>query len=106
MVVSLSCDCASDYEWYYVVSDVERSAATPFRCYGCGGSKPMLEPVRHVYSFEIDEDGDEGEEEMLGRLCEECSGLYDRLLELGFCLEADQGFVKEAMREYREEYVK
>ena len=109
--MSLSCFCGDDYDWFFKVEEEERIAVTGFKCYGCCKRKPAGEHVRRVekYHFEYDEDDfyyGEGEEVVDGyeRLCEECSGLHDSLVELGFCLTADWGFIRDAMRDYRELY--
>ena len=104
--MGLSCDCGyGDYDWYYEIEDVERIACTDFKCYGCRTPKKDGEHVRLIWSFEIDEEGDESNYKVIGRICEECSGLYDSLKELGFCMTADWGFIRDAMRDYREEYL-
>ena len=104
--MGLSCDCSyDDYEWYYEIEDGERIAMTDYKCYGCSAPKKEGEHIRRVISFEINEEGDEDNYKVIGRLCEEYSGLYDSLIELGFCLTADRGFIREAMNEYRENYV-
>ena len=104
--MSLSCDCGwGDYDWYFEVEDEERLAMTDYRCYGCGSQKNHGDHIRRIWSHEIDEDGEEFNYEIMGRICEECAGLYDSLLELGFCMTADVGFIKEAMNDYRENYV-
>ena len=103
--MGLSCDCGwDDYDWYYDVEDEERYALTDFRCYGCGKHYFANSIIRRVREYEMDEDGDEI---ILGykRLCETCCDLYDSLTELGFCMSADQGFIKEAHQEYISEYV-
>ena len=98
----LSCDCGwGDHDWYYSIEEEPRIAVTPFRCYGCCKPKPMLEEVRLIEEITLDEDGEEEGTAILGRLCSECSDLYDSLTELGFCLTADWGFVAEAMIQYR-----
>jgi len=102
--MSISCDCDyGDYDWYYTVEDNERNANSEGKCYGCCGQIHVGDEVRHIEQFEYNED-DEKEYQQLGRLCPVCSGLYDSLIELGFCLEADWGFITEAMDEYKREY--
>ncbi|HFD86893.1 MAG TPA: hypothetical protein ENJ35_04360 [Gammaproteobacteria bacterium] len=64
----------------------------------------MLTEVRVINTYEFDEDGEECNWGTLGRLCPSCSGLYDSLTELGFCLEAYSGFIIDAMDDYRELY--
>lgn len=111
--MALSCDCGwGDYEWYYVVEDEERIAMTDFRCYGCCTQHPSGSRIRRLKEIEqeYDEaDWDEDPVEVIKgykRLCETCCDLYDSLTELGFCLTADWGFVKEAHKEYLQDYVK
>lgn len=105
--MSLSCDCGfDDYEWYYEVEDVWRAAMTDYRCYGCVTYRKAGEHVRHIESHEIDEDGNDINYTLLGRICEPCADQYDSLIELGFCLTADLGFIRDAMVDYRENYVK
>ena len=104
--MALSCDCGwDDYEWYYEVEDEWRWALTDFKCYGCCSQHKANEQIRRIVSYEMDEDGNEHNYKVLGRICEECVDFYDSLIELGFCLTADFGFIREAMREYKEEYV-
>lgn len=104
--MTLSCDCGfDDYEWYYEVEDVWRVALTDFKCYGCCEYHKAGEHVRHADRYEMDEDGNDSDHCILGRICEPCADQYDSLIELGFCLTADWGFVKNAMREYRDDYV-
>lgn len=103
--MTLSCECGfDDYDWFYAVENTERVAATNFVCYGCCKPFPVATEVRRITELTFDGDGNEETAEVLGRLCTECAGLYDSLTELGFCLEASRGFVRDAMAEYREEY--
>ena len=100
--MSLSCYCDDDYDWFFRVEEVERISVAEGKCYGCCGKIKHGDDVRAIGQFEIDEDGDEINHEHLGRLCPKCSGLYDSLIELGFCLSANWGFVAAAMDEYRD----
>jgi hypothetical protein len=107
--MTLSCDCgAGDYDWFYEVEDEERVAATSFVCYGCCKPFPVATEVRRINELEFDLEGDGDADYMpvriLGRLCMECAGLYDSLTELGFCIDANRGFIKVAMDQYRKEY--
>jgi len=77
-------------------------ATEPCQCYGCSEQISIGDEVRQMNRFELD---DETNYELLGYLCPACSGLYDSLIELGFCLTAERGFIKEAMCEYRTEYL-
>ena len=104
--MGLSCDCSGDYEWFYSVEDGERVACSDGHCYGCCGPVHHGDEVRLLWSYEMDEDGDEENHKVEGRLCPKCCDLYDSLIELGFCLSADRGFVRDAMDEYREYYGK
>ena len=104
--MSLSCSCGSeDYEWFYSLSDDVYSANSTGECYGCWRDIHVGEEVRHILSSEMDENGDETNWSNLGRICEQCSDMYDNLTELGFCLEADNGFIETAYREYLDEFV-
>lgn len=109
--MGLSCDCGfDDYEWYYNIGGEWRRAQTDFKCYGCckpGHDGDLVRQLTEERCIE-DEDGDETDEPVITgyhRICEECGDLYDSLTELGFCLAADWGFIRDAMIEYREEYV-
>jgi len=103
-VMSLSCDCSygdGDYDWYYDIPEQEYSANARGICYGCGDLILIGDEVRHISHTQYDEDGEPENEAHLGRICEKCSGHYDSLKELGYCLTADNGFIAEAMHEYR-----
>lgn len=105
--MALSCDCGwGDYDWYFEVEDVWRIALTDFKCYGCGKYRKEGEHVRLIESYEMDEDSNDTNHKVMGRICEPCCDFYDSLIELGFCLTADYGFIKEAMQEYKEDYGK
>jgi len=99
--MSIACSCDGDYEWVYEVEDFERVSQGIGHCYGCCGTINIASDVRRIWKYEYDEQGDDNNYKILGRLCPECSGLYDSLIELGFCLEADLGFIKNAMIQYR-----
>ena len=114
--MSLSCDCGyGDYDTFYEIEYVLRVALTDYRCYGCG--KQGVEGD-HVYRYteyhypdedeqeELDVPEDEGVADLYRRVCEECGDLHEALTSLGFCVSADFGFIEEAMREYRENYVR
>lgn len=102
--MGISCDCGfEDYEWYYEVEDNERSACAIGKCYGCSGQINIGDEVRRMWEYQYDEFGNE-DFKPLGRLCPTCSGLYDSLIELGFCLTAERGFITEAMEIYRNDY--
>jgi len=120
--MGISCYCDDDYDWFFQVEEPERVAMTDFRCYGCSEHKPAGERVRRLWKYhmeteeELVKDGDDpddwytDEEEVevidgCERLCETCSGLYDSLIALGFCLTADNGFIKDAHAVYVEEYL-
>jgi len=100
--MSISCSCPGDYEWFYIVEDFERSSCAEGVCYGCGELIHISNEVRRIYQYELDDDGWETENQILGRLCPECSSIYDSLIELGFCLSAYPGFIKEALKQYQE----
>jgi hypothetical protein len=100
--MGLSCSCHSDYDWFFDIEEEERIAVSQSKCYGCGKKVEIGDEIRLIWHYELDEDGDETNAEILGRICEVCCGLFDRLTELKFCLEAEPGFIAEAMREYRE----
>lgn len=100
--MSLSCECDTDYDWFFQVSELEFLANSTGKCNGCGSSINVGEIVSHVESYELDEDGNECNWEQLGRLCETCKDMYDNLTELGFCIEHDGlGWINSAMIEYR-----
>ena len=99
--MSLACSCFDDYEWFYEVEKTERVSAGEGKCYGCCKTIKIAQETRRLHRFELDEEGWETNYRYLGRLCPVCSGLYDSLLELGFCLTADYGFITEAMDQYR-----
>ena len=105
--MGLSCDCGyDDYEWFYEISeDTSYSACSSGKCYGCGGRVSVGDEVAHIWSWQLDEWGDETEWENIGRVCETCWGHYTTLVSLGFCLSADCGFIKEALLEYQTDYV-
>ncbi len=104
--MSLSCSCDYESDWFYSIEDGERYACSEGICYGCGNKINIGDDVRLMWEYEHDENGDEINCKVLGRLCPVCSGHYDSLtIDLGFCLEADQGFIKTAMYEYRTEYL-
>ena len=102
--MSLSCSCDDDYDWYYTISDVQAGAPKNCKCYGCCKKLLKGEQSRVVDSWEIDEEGDENQ--LTDHwLCESCGDLYDSLIELGFCLVANWGFIAEAHREYKDDYL-
>jgi len=109
--MSLSCECGyDDYEWFYVIEDNWRIAQTDFKCYGCckpgkDGDKVRL-LVEQSYPEEEDYENDEPVTTGYKRICEECCDLYDSLIELGFCMSADWGFIRDAHEEYKHEYVR
>lgn len=105
--MSLSCDCGfDDYEWYYEVTEEDYVANCSGRCYGCGEHVIHHgDIVSHVEAYEMDENGDECNWRVEGRLCANCRGLFDSFTDLGFCLTADMGFIATALREYQENYV-
>lgn len=106
--MGLACDCSFDfdYDWYYEIPDQEYSACSSGKCYGCGKSIEIGDEVLHISSWEeyIDEYGDDTETDhkCIGRICETCSGHYEALTGLGYCLSASRGFIAEAMDDYRE----
>lgn len=103
--MALSCDCDfGDFDTYYEVEKDEHIACIDSKCYGCCGTIKTFEEVRVMNQYELDEDGDQVNWKPLGKLCPTCSGLYDSLIELGFCISADWGFITEAMDEYRENF--
>jgi hypothetical protein len=105
-MMSLSCSCSDDYEWYYEITEEDYVANCRGRCYGRG--QPVIklgDTVSHVIAYEMDEFGDEVNHRVEGRICENCRGLYDSFLDLGFCLIADMGFIRDALLEYQQEYV-
>lgn len=105
--MGLSCECDwGDYEWFYTIEDLTLIGMTRYscaegKCYGCGKQIPVGEEVQHLLLVEEDEDGDEDYSHM-GRICEWCSDMRENLQELGFCLTADQGFIKNAHQQYIE----
>ena len=105
--MGLSCDCGiDDYEWYYEVSDdTNYAACSSGKCYGCGGQIKVGDEVAHIWSWEMDENGEERPWENIGRICEKCWGHYESLKALGFCMTADWGFIKEAIWEYQTDFV-
>lgn len=103
--MSLSCECGwGDYDWYYEIESVWRYALTDYKCYGCCQYGKAGDIVRRLTEYEFDEDGNELPPYKYARICEKCADFYDSLIELGFCLSADYGFIREAMRDYKEEY--
>jgi len=103
--VSLSCGCGyDDYDWYYNITEIEYVANSVGKCYGCGNQIRIGEEVAHIDYWECDEDGNEENEEVLGRICETCWDMKENLEELGFCLTAEPRFIADAMKEYREYY--
>ena len=102
--MTLSCDCGyHDYDWFYQISeDTDWSACSSGQCYGCGGRINLGDEVAHIWKFEYDEDGEETEYKQLGRICEGCWGIYTTLTSLGYCLEANPGFIRKALKSYQE----
>ena len=101
--MGLSCDCGwDDHDWYYNIEDAERIALTDYKCFGCYKHGKSGDHVRQFTEYEIDEDGEELPPYKYRRICEECGDLYDSLIELGFCLSANNGFIRDAMSDYRE----
>ena len=117
--MSLSCDCSFDNETFYVIEDVERVAQTDYKCYGCCKQGHAGDHVRRYTDARYpDEDeccalGLDPDDDLDGdiitmkyrRICEECGDLFDSLTDLGFCIGADWGFIKEAHHDYVAEYV-
>ena len=102
--MAISCSCEfGDYEWFYSLDDDVYSANSTGECYGCWRDIHVGEEVRHILSFEIDENGDETDWSNLGRICSHCGDMYDNLTALGFCLDADNGFIDTAYQEYLDE---
>lgn len=102
--MGISCSCSDDYDWFYEVDNSERIALTDFKCYGCCKAYPALTETRNIHEYEMDEDGDEINYKSMGRICPSCAGIYDSLIELGFCLSADRGFITEALNDYHDNY--
>jgi len=100
--MSLSCSCGNDYEWYYALTDLDYSACSTSTCYGCGKPIKIGDPVARIIGFEHDEDGEEINDEILGRMCEPCIDMVDNLKELGYCLDANPMYVTKAHAEYLE----
>jgi len=104
--MSISCSCSDDYDWYYSFSVHRCSANTSGKCYGCGKPVAIGEEVHHILSYEIDEDGDETDSEVLGRVCDQCMDMYCNLTDspihggFGYCLYASESFIKEAHQKY------
>ena len=104
--MSLSCGCNDDYDWYYEEGK-EKPAPKDCKCYGCLGEIKKDDEVFQFDCYEIDENGDQDySDQKPFFLCEKCTGLYWSLKELGFCLTADDGFINDAMNDYREIYGK
>lgn len=104
--MSLYCSCSDDYDWYYSFSEYRYSANSSGSCYGCGKPVAIGDEVNNILSYEIDEDGDETDSEVLGRVCDQCIDMYRNLTEpiarggLGFCLDARARFIKDAHQKY------
>jgi len=98
--MALSCYCDDDYGWYYDLSEPFYTANSTGTCYGCGNPIAIGQPVGRVFEFTINEYYEESETKIVGRMCEQCLDMHENLHELGFCLVAEPGFIKEAHREY------
>ena len=105
--MGLSCDCGwDDYDWYFAIEEEWRWALTDFKCYGCCEYHRAGEMIRRIWNKQYDEDGEVENEHIIGRICEPCADQYDSLLELWFCMTADFGFIRDAMNDYRNDYVR
>lgn len=100
--MSLSCYCDDDYDWYYEISEMEFSANKSSKCYGCLEPIVIGDLVAHIDTHKIDEEDEEIAHKTEGRICDKCWNQYQALIALGFCITANVGFIKEAMKEYKE----
>ena len=98
--MALSCYCCGEYDWYYDLSALTYTANSTGTCYGCGNQISIGQPVGRVFGFTIDEYDEESETKIVGRVCEQCLDMRANIKALGFCLEANPGFIKEAHLEY------
>ena len=76
--MALSCSCASEYEWYYKLTELKYSAG-PGICYGCGKKIRTGDPVAKILAFDYDEDGEETESKVKSLMCEPCIDMHDNL---------------------------
>lgn len=96
----LACECSGGIDYFYTEIE-ERYACAPGTCFGCWS---RIEIGDEVLLFETSKDDRDTGDELIGyfRLCERCRGLYWSLTELGYCLYAHPGFVKDAHADYVE----
>ena len=104
--MSVSCDCTSDYDWFFQ-APVDYSileTAQRKRCFSCetliylgadvGVFRAWRTPHDDIEERIYGEDGEVPRADFY--MCEECVGLYWSITDLGFCIELVRG---EPMRE-------
>lgn len=103
--MGLSCSCGDEYDWYYEISARSFVTKELKTCYGCSDKIVIGSDAWIVEGYNIDDDGDESSREIIGVICEDCMDMKDNLEAYGFCLEAEDMFVKTAYQEYLQDYL-
>ncbi len=102
--MGLSCSCTDDSGWYHIPPDDFSTLKTKTRkrCKSCKRLINIGDCCGEFETLTYDEYGDEKSTPTL-YFCEECTGLYFSLEDLGFCLEIG-GSMRDLVQEYADEY--
>lgn len=112
--MGLTCSCGDGYEWFYEgpkdysVLDTKRSR----KCESCGDRIELGETVGKFHCYrpprsEYEESRFNEEVPLASKyMCEECTGLWFSLTELGFCITLGNESMRELTAQYAEVYGK
>lgn len=112
MSLSCNCDYDGDYDWWYNPPEVTAPLTTK-RARRCVSCKCKLPPGAEVGRFErwrtpnndVEEriHGYDGEIHMADwYMCEDCTGLYWALADLGFCMTLNKTPMRALVKEYNQ----